>query len=200
MTIKSPLSCAFCVVVVLAESMKPALASPAATAPQLPTMQQLQSALDEVKPGLARIREFFGCIPAFGRPMTIRLCALKAEGTDFVQTIPFRLADQRWQVVLDRTGRPPETDGACAPLDVVQAELRKLRGDGKLHVTGEVDDGAGTFTSERGLLRDHKGPYRLMCRYDVVTGLGKKALLIAYVWHDGAHYIVDRDIEAWPDD
>jgi hypothetical protein len=200
MTIKASLSRALCVVVVLAEGMKPALASPAATAHQLPTMQQLQSALDKVKPGLTRIREFFGCIPAFGKPMTIRLCALKVEGTDFVQIIPFRFADHSWLVVLDRTGRPPETEGACAPIDVAQAELRKLRRDDKLRVIREVDDGEGTFTAERGLLRDRKGPYRLMCRYDVVVGSGKQALLIAYVWHDGVHYIVDRDIEAWPDD
>ncbi|MGY5774827.1 hypothetical protein [Rhizobium sp. LEGMi135b] len=200
MTIKTSLYRSFFIAVVLAVDMQPALASPAATTPQLPTMQQLQSALDETKPGLARIREFLGCIPAFGKPMTIRLCVLKAEGDAFVQTVPFRFADRRWQVVLDRTGRPPEIDGACAPLDVAQAELRKLRRDDKLRVIREVDDGEGTFTAERGLLRDHKGPYRLMCRYNVVTGSGKKALLIAYVWHDGMHYSVDPDIEAWSDD
>lgn len=198
MTMKAPLLSVFCLACVTMADMKPASAE--GTAIQLPSVEQLQSALDKVKPGLPRIREFLGCIPAFGKPMTVRLCALTAEGTDFVQTILFRFEDHGWRVVLDRTGKPPETDGACAPLDIAQAELRKLRGDGKLRVNGEVDDGEGTFTAERGLLRDQKGAYRLMCRYDVVTGFGKKALLITYVWHDGAHYVVDPDIEAWPDD
>ena len=186
----------FCTV--LAAGPTPAFAE--ATGPQLPTVQQLQSALDEVKPGLARIREFFGCVPVFEKPMTIRLCALKAEGTDYVQSIPFRFVDRRWQIILDRTGRPPDMNGACAPLDVAQAELRKLRGDDKLRVVGVADDGEGDFTTTRGMLRDHTGPYRLTCSYNVVTGAGTKTLLITYIWHDGARYIVDPDIEAWPDE
>ncbi|MFK0161278.1 hypothetical protein [Rhizobium sp. NPDC090279] len=165
-----------------------------------PTKEQLQQALDRVKPGLPRIREFVGCVPAFGQPATTRLCSLTAEGRDFIQNLPFRLAGGRWEVVLERTGTPPEIDGACAPPDVAQTELRKLRGDAKLKVTGEVDDGAGTFTTERGVLRNKKGPYRLMCRYEVVAGSGKKDLVIAYVWHDGTHYSLDSDIEVWPDD
>ncbi|TXI03886.1 MAG: hypothetical protein E6Q76_13275 [Rhizobium sp.] len=185
-------------IAILAAGVTPAFAE--TTEPQLPSMRQLQSALDGVKPGLARIRAFLGCVPAFGKPMTVRLCALQAQGAELVQTVPFRLADHRWQVVLDRTGRPPEMDGACAPLDVAQAELRKLRGDDKLRIVREVDGGEGTFTTMRGMLRDHKGPYRLMCSYNVVTGTGAKGQLIAYVWHDGARYIVDPDIEAWPDD
>lgn len=165
-----------------------------------PTKGQLQQALDRVKPGLPRIREFLGCVPALGQPVTVRLCTLLGEGLDFIQSLPFRLAGERWEVVLDQTGTPPEIDGACAPLDVAQTVLRKLRGDAKLRVTGEVDDGEGTFTAERGVLRDKKGPYRLMCRYEIVAGSGKKDLIIAYVWHDGAHYVVDSDIEVWPDD
>ncbi|WP_267549358.1 hypothetical protein [Rhizobium rhizogenes] len=101
---------------------------------------------------------------------------------------------------MDQTGAPPEIDGACAPLDIAQDALRKLRGDAKLRVTSEVDDGAGIFTTQRGMLRNKKGPYRLMCRYEVAAGSGKKDLVIAYVWHDGTRYVVDSDIEVWPDD
>ena len=168
--------------------------------PMSPTIEQLQQALERVKPGLPRIRESLGCVPAFKKPVTVRLCALIADGRDSVHDLPFQFGDGRWDVVLDRTGTPPEIDGACAPLDIAQAAFRTLRGDAKLRVTGEVDDGAGTFTEERGVLRDKEGPYRLMCRYEVVAGSGNKYLLIAYVWHDGAHYVVDSDIEVWPDD
>lgn len=165
-----------------------------------PTIEQLQQALDRVKPGLHRIRESLGCVPAFGKPVTVRLCALTAEGQDFVQELPFQLADGRWDVVLDKTAQPPATEGACAPVDVAQAAFRKSRDDTKLRVADAVDDGEGIFTTERGVLRNKKGPYRLMCRYEVVTGAGKKYLFIAYVWHDGSRYIVDSDIEVWPDD
>ncbi|TIX87784.1 hypothetical protein [Rhizobium sp. P44RR-XXIV] len=169
------------------------------TAPA-PTKEQLQQALDRVKPGSPRIHEFLGCVPAMGQPATVRLCMLTAEGRGFVQDLPFRFVGGRWEVVLDQTGAPPEIDGACAPLDIAQDALRKLRGDAKLRVTGEVDDGAGIFTAERGMLRNKKGPYRLMCRYEVAAGSGKKDLVIAYVWHDGTRYVVDSDIEVWPDD
>jgi len=185
---------------VMGMTLAQARASSETALPALPTMDQLQHALDRVKPGLPRIRESLGCVPAFEKPVTVRLCALIADGRASVQDLPFRFADGEWEVILDPTGAPPEIDGACAPLDIAQAAFRTLRGDVKLRVTGKVDDGEGTFTGRRGVLRDKEGPYRLMCRYEVVAGSGNKYLLIAYVWHDGAHYVVDSDIEVWPDD
>lgn len=191
---------AFCQAMAVALGMSSAQARASSEKAPPPTLAQLQQALDRAKPGPPRIREFLGCVPAFGQPATVRLCTLLGERRDSVQSLPFRFAGGRWDVVLDRTGAPLENDGACAPLDVAQAALRKLRGDVKLRVAGEVDDGAGTFTTERGVIRDKSGPYRLMCRYEVVAGSGNKYLIIAYVWHDGARYSVDSDIEIWPDD
>ncbi len=166
----------------------------------LPNLEQLQQAVDRVKPDAPRIRQLLGCIPAFRQPENVRLCATADEGSnDFVYSLPFRLADGRWNLVLDETGIPATVEGACAPPDVAQSALRGLRNDASLSVTGEIDDGEGLFTADRGMLRDKKGPYRLMCRYEAVTGFGTKYLIITYVWHDGSHYIIDPDIEAWPD-
>lgn len=192
------LACALAMGINLA--LAQARAAPEAILPVLPTTAQLQQAMDRVKPGAPRIRELLGCVPAFGQPETVRLCATMAEGRDFVDSLPFRFDNGRWDVVLDQTGAPPTIEGACAPLNIAQTAFRKLRGDAGLNVIGEVDDGEGLFTDERGMLRDKKGPYRLMCRYEVGTGFGNKYLIITYIWHDGSHYVVDPDIEVWPDD
>jgi len=176
-----------------------ARSAPEAVAPVTPTTTQLQQAIDRVRPGSARTRELLGCVPAFGQPETVRLCAMSAEGRDFIDSLAFRLTDGRWDVVLDDAGLPPTIEGACAPLDFAQTAFRKLRADAGLSVTGEVDNGEGLFTEQRGVLRDKTGPYRLMCRYEVASGVGNKYLFITYVWHDGSHYVIDPDIEVWPD-
>ncbi|MGV1757300.1 hypothetical protein ACQZ6F_05705 [Rhizobium sp. A22-96] len=192
---------AFPLVMAVTLGMSSAQARASSETAPTPTKEQLQQALDGVKPGSPRIREFLGCVPAMGQPVTVRLCTLTAEELDSVQSLPFRLNDGRWEVMLDEEGIPLPIEGACAPpLDIVPAALRKLPGGAMRQVGGEVDDGEGTFTAERGVLRDKEGPYRLMCRYEAVAGNGKKYLIIAYVWHDGAHYVVDSDIEVWPDD
>lgn len=64
-------------------------------------------------------------------------------------------------------------------------------------MTGSVDEGAGYFTDKRGTLRDRKGPYRLMCRYDVSMAARGKYLYLTYVWHDGSRYVIDPDVEVW---
>lgn len=165
-----------------------------------PTTAELQSAIDAARPGAPRVAEFLGCLPAFQRPANVRLCVLAQQGSDHgLQEIPFRFSEGHWRILLDQTGKPAETSAACAPVAFAQNAFRTLHGDESLRVTAEVDDGEGTFTDRRGMSRNRQGSYRLMCRYEAVTGTGDKILFIAYVWYDGSQYLIDPDVEVWDD-
>lgn len=164
-----------------------------------PTVEQLQQAIDAVKKDAPKIETMLGCLPAHGEPETQRVCVLQFNGLKSNQEIAFRRDGGGWQLVLDEAGEPVPGEAACAPLEVAEAALRRIRGDAGLRVTGSVDEGAGIFTDARGMLRDKPGPYRLMCRYDVSTVSGAEYLYLTYVWHDGSQYVIDPDVEVWTD-
>ncbi len=181
-------------------SVASAQSNPASPPP--PTIDQLQHALDTVKPGGLPIGEFLGCLPVSRQPENVRLCVLSAQGDDpgEFQEIPFRFSKGRWAVLLDKKGRPPKLDAACASPAIAQAAFRRLQRDEGLRVVGQHDGGDGVFTDQRGISRNRKGAYRLMCLYEVVKSSGAKNNTIAYVWSDGATYTIDPDIEVWPGD
>lgn len=161
-----------------------------------PTVEQLQQAIDTAKIGRT-ISAMSGCLPAFSKPAAVRVCVLRSHGSNSYDELAFRYDGNRWRLAVDRSGKPIKSDAACAPFKIAEAALRKMRGDNSLQVTGSVDEGTGYFTDKRGTLRDQKGPYRLMCRYDVSVGSGGKYLYLTYVWYDGGQCVIDPDVEIW---
>lgn len=137
-----------------------------------------------------KIAEVLGCIPA-SAPKGSWVCPVQIANRDHINDLTFRNTEKGWEL-LEEEGTP-----ACAPLPVEEKVYRQVLGDKSIHVTGEVDDGEGLFTDERGMMRNKKGPYRLMCRYEVATSTNPDALFITYIWHDGENYIVDHDWERW---
>ncbi len=185
-----------CLILAAATTMTNAQSAKQSGAVPSPSVEQLQQAIDAVRKG-KRIGKMLGCLPAAGKPAAV-VCVLQASGSASYQELPFRYDGGRWRLVLDESGSPAEIGAACAPLKVAEAALRKIRGDGGLRVTGSVDEGEGTFTDARGVSRNRKGPYRLMCRYNV-SAAGGEYLYLAYVWHDGSRYVIDPDVEIWND-
>ena len=136
------------------------------------------------------VERVLGCLPAHQRK-GVWVCPLLQPGHAEPIEASFQQRQGRWAALDD------DARAACAPLRVAEAALRQLDSNPRLKVTGEVDDGQGLFTDQRGMLRKERGPYRLMCRYEVDTGWRDDALYITYVWHDGERYIIDADVEKW---
>ena len=66
-----------------------------------------------------------------------------------------------------------------------------------IEVTGDIDDGQGLFSAERGMMRDKQGPTRIMCRYDVESQISER-MAITYFWYENGKYRLD-EVEDWFD-
>lgn len=148
-----------------------------------------------------KVLEIHGCIPASKRSPGDFVCALKVQSPNGASSrelnyFSFRSAKNAWQVLPDE-----HFDPACAPLDVAQRELRRIRANDSLTVKREVDDGEGSFSDERGMMRDQKGPLRVMCRYEGQEhgSSSEDTLFISYVWFKNGQYSIDNDVEIWRD-
>lgn len=174
----------------------PAAAQPAPGAGVWPSVAEAQAALDAaVRPGSGakgfQVERILGCLPAH-QVKGVWVCPVQVAGQKHVFEFNFERPVGQWRL------REQDTQPACAPYATAEAAFRQQEGHQGLKVKGSVDEGSGLFTDQRGMLRDRRGPYRLMCRYDVAKG-STDWLYITYVWHDGQHYIVDADVEKWPD-
>ena len=148
---------------------------------------------------LLKVHKVHGCVPAFERPATDFLCVLDFytpafEGEEATETpIPFRHQNGTWSVVLNSGIDDP----ACPSLKEAERLLRAFKKNDNLKVTGEIDDGQGLFAAERGMMRDKKGPLRIMCRYDVESQISER-LAISYFWYENGKYRLD-EVEDWFD-
>ncbi|WP_354442557.1 hypothetical protein [Ottowia thiooxydans] len=141
--------------------------------------------------GTVKVDRVLGCLPGLKEKPGVWVCPVIHAGN--AKPLAWTLVRQGSQWI----ARDKDAEPACAPLKVAEAAFRQKLSNQKLRVTGEVDDGAGLFTSDRGITRKERGPYRLMCRYEVDTGLVEDALFLTYVWHDGQKYLIDSDVERW---
>jgi hypothetical protein len=147
-----------------------------------------------------KVNKVHGCVPAFGRPATDFLCVLDwhspAQGVEDAKEIPvpFRHKDGTWTVLEDFDGLPAP---ACPSLKEAQQLLRTSKKNDSLVVTGEIDDGEGLFSAERGMMRDKKGPLRIMCRYEVESKISER-MAISYFWYENGKYRLD-EVEDWFD-
>lgn len=137
------------------------------------------------------LTEVLGCLPAFGEPDTVWVCPVKFA--DYEHPLEFTFVNAGGVA----TAREDDADAACPPLQLAEKALRQIDGDPTLRVRGEVDDGKGLFTSDRGMLRKQKGNYRLMCRYEISNAVFDDRLYLTYVWYGPAGYIFDKDVERW---
>jgi hypothetical protein len=167
---------------------------------QLPTLEEAQKGVNQVlfartndATRKLKINKVLGCLPAFKQPKGTWVCPLEYESDNEVRqsSFTFKNTPQGWQA------QQSDAKPACAPLAIAELAFRQTYGQPQLKVKGEVDDGEGLFTSDRGMTRNRKGPYRLMCRYEVQTISNPDALFLTYVWHDGEKYIIDADVERW---
>jgi hypothetical protein len=168
-------------------------------AQSIPSIEQAQRGVDEVmlartkdpKRGL-KVLEVLGCLPSMKNPKTVWVCPIKIDApSGNILKFTFQKSPDGWRALIE------DAKAACAPLAEAERAFKQMRPGGKFKVKGEVDDGEGLFTTDRGTLRDKRGPYRLMCRYEVETASNPDALFITYVWHDGNSYVIDTDVERW---
>ena len=146
-----------------------------------------------------KVHKVHGCVPAFDRPATDFLCVLDwhspvQEGEDAKETpVPFRHKDGTWTVLLDGDSLDP----ACPSLKEAQQLLRAFKKNDSLVVTGEIDDGEGMFAAERGMMRDKKGPLRIMCRFELESRISDR-MALSYFWYENGKYRLD-EVEDWFD-
>ena len=145
-----------------------------------------------------KVQKVHGCVPVFDRPATDFLCVLDwhspFHGEDLKETpVLFRQKGETWT--------PIEDDGipspACPSLKEAQQLLRAFKKNDSLKVTGEIDDGEGLFSAERGLTRNKKGPLRIMCRFEIESKIGDR-MAISYFWYENGKYKLDV-VEDWFD-
>jgi hypothetical protein len=147
-----------------------------------------------------KVNKVHGCVPAFDRPATDFLCVLDwlppVQGREEAKEIPvlFRFKGGTWSVIEEADGIPSP---ACPSLQEAQQLLRVFKKNDSLKVTGEIDDGEGTFSAERGLSRDRKAPLRIMCRFELESKIGERTA-ISYFWYENGKYRLD-EVEDWFD-
>lgn len=147
-----------------------------------------------------KVHKVHGCVPAFDRPATDFLCVLDwhspfQEGEDAQEIpFPFRHKDGTWSLLedLDSLASP-----ACPSLKEAQRLLRAFKKNDSLVVTGEIDNGEGMFSAERGLTRNRKAPLRIMCRFELESRISDR-MALSYFWYENGKYRLD-EVEDWFD-
>lgn len=172
-----------------------------ATALNQPTISEAEEAIRALQKKLGiqkpvTINSIPACFPALKHDSNFTVCMIngKSGNDSSSEPIAFQRVGKVWQVAGngERTVEP-----ACPPISEAQIELRKISGLADLVVLREIDEGAGSFTTDRGMTRDNVGPLRLMCRYDTKSSLNPDRLYITYCWRDGDKYLIDKDVEIW---
>lgn len=146
------------------------------------------------------VNKILGCVPAYGKGEDIFICPLEAindrsDGKYSIVPVAFRKTKDAWQAIPENNYSP-----ACAPIDVAQENLRKIRSSSSIKIKSEVDNGEGSFSDQRGISRDQKGSYRIMCRYEGtqdLLGTNEERLFISYLWYENGKYVFDKDVELW---
>jgi hypothetical protein len=145
-----------------------------------------------------KVYKVHGCVPVFDRPATDFLCVVDwhtpVDGGEDIQemALPFRRKAGKWEPI-DAAFLSP----ACPSLKEAQQLLRAFKKNDSLKVTGEIDEGQGLFSAERGMMRDKKGPLRIMCRFEVESKIGDR-LALSYFWYENGKYRLD-EVEDWFD-
>ena len=146
-----------------------------------------------------KVHKVHGCVPAFERAANEFLCVLDFfsptyGGEEAPETpIPFRHQNGTWSMVTDSGFDSP----ACPSPKEAERLLRAFKKNDSLKVKDDIDDGQGLFSAERGMMRDKKGPLRIMCRYDVESQISER-MAITYFWYENGKYRLD-EVEDWFD-
>jgi hypothetical protein len=172
------------------------LAISAAAQAQSLSLEEAQKGVDANMAGTTSITKFkvtnvLGCLPGWKTKKDIWVCALMtANQSGKPIQVTFQKTELGWQA-LGNDAAP-----ACAPIRLAETHFRRLFAQPNLQIKSEVDDGAGSFTANRGLTKPYReGPYRLMCRYKIQHGAQPETIFFTYLWHDGEQYTIDADVE-----
>lgn len=133
-----------------------------------------------------------GCFPSSRHNTLICLVRANDDGSSATEPVGFEHSNAGWKAV-----DPTDISPICPKNEDATSLLQNIKGNKSIIVTGEVDDGKGDFSDQRGLTRERKGPMRLMCRFKVQDSLGNDRLYIAYLSFDNGRYVIDPDIEIW---
>ena len=131
------------------------------------------------------VTEVLGCLPAFdekrGKPWRNHwLCVARTNDPQgFVVSALVRTEGNGWSVI-DLDGNP-----ACAPLREAETALRRITGDARLKVRGDMDKGQGLLTNTRPTGSGEDYPWRIR-RYETVLGT-----YLTYIWHENGEYVFD---------
>lgn len=145
-----------------------------------------------------QVRSVLGCYPAAHRPSSERLCLLemnKPNGEFSIQTLSFQRKGEEWSFI-NPDSQELTPSPACPSSEMALPLLVDSFHDPKLEVTDGEEE--GTFTDERGMTREKKGPYRLMCAYGVKRSIGEQSVVAYFQYRDGK-YLLDSDKEVWND-
>ncbi len=176
-----------------------AAAVPAAAQP-IPSSSEVQHSINSIRAAQGqkgegvKVLSVESCYPADLKETFICLVRGSFNQEVSVQEIPIKRSSGKWEV-LD----PGKTSAAAVCPDNAEATklLRALKNRSDIDVVGEVDDGHGTFSDERGTTREKKGPLRLMCRFNVNDSSGSDRLYLSYVGYTDGKYFIDPDVEVW---
>lgn len=168
-------------------------------AEDLPAISEIESAIsslsgDKSEKIAVKILGVEGCYPAGQKEDFVCLVRALSGGKTDVEEVPMQKKLGKWSML-----NPNESklSPRCPENAEATKLLRALKGRSDIEVTGEVDDGAGSFSAERGLTRNEKGPLRLMCRFNVNDSLGTDRLYLCYLSYADGKYKIDPDVEVW---
>lgn len=169
-------------------------------AEELPAISEIESAIASISSGNkskkieVKILGVEGCYPTGQKDNFICLVRALSGGNTSVEELPMQNVRGKWSLL-----KPNETrlSPRCPGNTEATKLLRTLKGRSDIEVTGETDDGEGSFSDERGMTRSEKGPLRLMCRFNVNDSLGTDRLYICYLSYTDGKYRIDPDVEVW---
>jgi hypothetical protein len=154
---------------------------------------KLVASIPGAKKTAIKVHQVHGCYPIEAAP-TDYACAIEhsAGGSPKVQEIPFR-----WERGARRALNPDTRTIIRCPAETdAQKLLSGALLDTEVRVTDMPD--SGLITDDRGMMRDGKGPHRLMCTYGIEGTLGPKTVVGYFRFENGA-YKLDPHPEIWSD-
>jgi len=143
-----------------------------------------------------RVRALHGCFPLKDRPAGDFACLVEMnlleEDPEVFSTMefPFRHAGGSW-TMLEPSGISMWP--VCPGKAEAQAAFRAIKEIDSLVVTDVPDE--GILSDKRGMLRDEKGPWRLVCVYGVKVNRLEMSYMTYLSWQ-GGKYVFDPEIES----
>lgn len=177
------------------------LASQGVRAQAEPTPDTIVQAVQEALAGMGRkldvklvVREIGSCYPGTGEHKGQFVCVVQMNGPDATfREHKLQLAPRGagWLMV-----PPAVSPHLLCPGKAEADSLFKARLGGSVRVTGVPREGDGSLTDTRGRQRDGKGPTRLMCVYELASGVGTSTA-VAYFRYAEGKFALDGEIERW---